>query len=171
MKRFFCFSICFLILIYSIRYECYCEYNYDLIVKSNVTEDQLSNSLYDNLSKLSSVFIECEKEFGVNAIIISSIAALESGWGKSNLAKENNNLFGWKNSDGSYKKFDSFSECIYEVSESISKNYLDKNGKYYSGGTEIDHIAKLYSESEDWKDKVKEIHDQILERCEKYEEK
>lgn len=142
----------------------------DFKSESNVTSQALENSLYYNLKDLSDTFIECEEKYGVNAIALASIAAVESGWGNSKLAENKNNLFGWRKSSGSYMSFTSKSECIEYVAKSLSENYLDENGKYYSGGTRTANIALRYSESETWKDTVNEVAKQIENRCSEYEE-
>lgn len=149
----------------------YAEEQYDFAEESGVTEQQLSNALYYELSEYAFVFIDCEKEYGVNAVLLSSLAALESGWARSDLAVDKNNLFGWKRSDGEYAAFKSKEQCILEVAESISENYLSETGAYYTGDTLVENVAEYYSPSEEWIELLKEVADGITERCEKHEEK
>ena len=171
MKKIISFLIAFILLLEPIFLTSYANSDYDFRTESNVTNEQLSGALYHNLSDLSDVFIECEKELNVNAILLCSLAALESGWGKSEIAKEKNNLFGWRNSEGEYREFESKEICITEFSEYISLNYLDDSGKYYSGGTAVEHVAVYYSESQHWEKTICEIYDLIKMRCDEYEEK
>lgn len=149
----------------------YTETRYDFANKSGVTEQQLSNALYYELADYADLFVECEDQYGVNAVLMASLAALESGWARSDLAADKNNLFGWKLNSGEYEAFESKEQCILEVAEAISENYLSETGVYYTGDTLIDNVAQYYSPSEEWIELLKEVADGITERCEKYEEK
>lgn len=149
----------------------YAETRYDFASKSGVTEHQLSNALYYELADYADLFVECEDEYGVNAVLLASIAALESSWARSDLAEDKNNLFGWKRSNGEYAAFESKEQCILDVAESISENYLSETGAYYTGDTLAENVAEYYSPSEEWIELLKEVADGITERCENYEEK
>lgn len=149
----------------------YAETRYDFAYKGGVTEQQLYNALYYELADYADLFVQCEDEYGVNAVLLASLAALESGWARSDLAVDKNNLFGWKRSDGEYAAFESKEQCILEVAESISENYLSEVGAYYTGDTLIENVAEYYSPSEEWIELLKEVADGITERCEKHEEK
>lgn len=159
--------ICMFFLIFQTKV--YADTKYDFSAKSKVTEQQLEGALYHDLSEYADVFIECEKKYGVNAILLASLAALESGWARSDLAVDKNNLFGWKQSNGEYASFESKEQCILEVADAISENYLSQTGVYYTGDTLIDNVAQYYSPSEEWIKLLKEVADGIMERCEKYE--
>ena len=149
----------------------YAEEQYDFAEASGATEQQLSNALYYELADYADLFVECEDEYEVNAVLLASLAALESGWARSDLAVDKNNLFGWKRSDGEYAAFESKEQCILEVAESISENYLSETGAYYTGDTLVENVAEYYSPSEEWIELLKEVADGITERCEKHEEK
>lgn len=149
----------------------YAETRYDFATKSGVTEQQLSNALYYELADYADLFVECEDEYEVNAVLLASLAALESGWARSDLAVDKNNLFGWKLNSGEYEAFESKEQCIFEVAESISENYLSETGAYYTGDTLVENVAEYYSPSEEWIELLKEVADGITERCEKHEEK
>ena len=147
----------------------YAETRYDFATESGVTEQQLSNALYYELADYADLFVECENEYGVNAVLMASLAAMESGWARSDLAVDKNNLFGWKRSDGEYAAFDSKEQCILEVAESISENYISETGAYYTGDTLVENVAEYYSPSEEWIELLKEVADGITERCENHE--
>lgn len=157
--------------VFVIQPTAYAEEQYDFAEESGVTEKQLSDAIYYELSEYSNLFIYCESEYGVNAVLLASLAALESGWARSDLAVDKNNLFGWKRSDGEYAAFESKEQCILEVAEAISENYLSETGAYYTGDTLAENVAEYYSPSEEWIELLKEVADGITERCEKYEEK
>lgn len=147
----------------------YAEEQYDFAEASGATEQQLSNALYYELADYADLFVECEDEYEVNAVLLASLAALESGWARSDLAVDKNNLFGWKLSDGEYAAFESKEQCILEVAESISENYLSETGAYYTGDTLVENVAEYYSPSEEWIELLKEVADGITERCENFE--
>ena len=53
-----------------------------------------------------------EKMYAVPYHTMMAIAALESGWGTSKIYKEKCNPFGLRNSDGTYKKFNSYADAF-----------------------------------------------------------
>lgn len=161
--------ISFLLVASIIHPMAYAETRHDFAEESSVTEEQLESALYYELSEYADVFVQCEKEYGVNAQLLASLAALESGWARSDLAVYKNNLFGWKRSNGEYATFESKEQCILKVAEAISENYLNEAGAYYTGDTLIDNVAQYYSPSEEWKNLLKEVADGIIERCNEYE--
>lgn len=79
-----------------------------------------------------------EEKFGVNALLILSIAINESNWGNSDLAQSKNNLFGIKAQDSNLDgatHFNSPSDSIYEFARNwISAGYSDPGDWRYNGG-------------------------------------
>lgn len=105
--------------------------------------------------------MEAESTYGVDASFLAAVAALESGWGESTLAREKNNLFGWRGADG-YMAFDSPEDCIDHVAEYLAEEYLDPDGLYYNG-LSVEDVAKHYcGGDETWVKTIKEIME-ILE--------
>ena len=136
-----------------------------VLVPSNLTADELRKGLLYELKDYAEEFIQAEKETGINAVFLSSVAALESGWGRSDVATKRNNLFGWTASSG-YKVFDSKEECISFVAERIKTLYLSPDGKYFNG-YEVHDINIKYNGSQHWEDSVTQIMDNIMNRIEK----
>lgn len=167
--KFISILISFLMIISVIQPSAHAETVYDFAEESGITERQLESALYYELSEYADVFIECEEKYGVNAQLFASLAALESGWARSDLAVDKNNLFGWKQSNGDYASFESKEQCILEVAEAISEKYLSETGAYYTGDTLIYNVAQYYSPSKEWMELLKNVADGIIERCEKYE--
>lgn len=103
------------------------------------------------------VFYNMEQEYGINGIFIASIGIHESAWGTSAIAREKNNLFGYRAYDRSpmesAKDFEDYEECINVVAEALSKNYLTETGSYYNGKT-IESVNKKYASDEGWARKV-----------------
>ena len=134
----------------------------DMRKKSDLDEKKLSEYMkkFPNLSGIEETLIEVQDEYKVNAILILAIVRLESGNGKSNIAKSKNNLGGIITSEKSvrvYKSFDTKSDCVIYMAKLLGENYLTKGGKYFNGHTLTD-IAKNYSASPDkWSDLVKDL--------------
>lgn len=154
------------VLILLIQIPAKAEAAYDLREISGESTESLQNGLVSPLDELACNFLACEEEHKINAIMLASIAALESGWGTSDLSENSNNLFGWTNNDGEFMEFDSKEECIQYVAQAISEKYLNEDGEYYSGGTTIEHIASLYCDQPEWEKEVNGIIFDIMWRIE-----
>ncbi len=105
---------------------------------------------------LEDVILEMEEEYGINAFFTIAVMKLESGHGKSRLAKNKNNLFGLNAIDGdAYNKAFSFKtkgDSIEKFGKLISKNYIGKGLKT------IEKVAKKYCPTDDnWPKLVKSI--------------
>ncbi|MBB3113495.1 flagellum-specific peptidoglycan hydrolase FlgJ [Paenibacillus phyllosphaerae] len=90
---------------------------------------------------LEEVILAVEEEYGINAYFTIAVMKLESGNGKSKLAKSKNNLFGLNAIDGKHHKAFSFKtkgDSVRKFGQLISKSYLGK------GYTTIEKIAKKY---------------------------
>lgn len=107
--------------------------------QTNYTGEQLTtylnskaNSSTSKLNNTGEIFVKYQNQYGVNALLAASFAALESGWGKSSIAINKNNLFGLNAVDsnpGNADTFDSVEDSIYNFTSSwMSKRYL--NAKY-----------------------------------------
>lgn len=113
-------------------------------------------TLQGELAPLEDTFLAAEATYGVDARFLAAVAALESGWGKSELARKKNNLFGWRGADG-YMAFDSPEECIDHVAKYLAEEYLSSEGLYYNGLT-VEDVAEHYcGGNEAWVEMVKEI--------------
>ena len=107
------------------------------------------------LNQYKSAFISAGQKFGIDYKLLISIAILESGWGTSKHAVENNNIFGW---NSGVTKFKSVEHCIYYVAEFLSREYLSPDGMYFEGYG-IDSIAKHYNENpQKWAGEIKKIY-------------
>ena len=66
------------------------------------------------------------RRYDINATYIVAHAILESGWGRSIIARTKHNLFGWQAYDedpGQAKSFASDAECIKFVTGRINEVY------------------------------------------------
>ena len=112
-----------------------------------LTVEELADATGGNLAQYADWFLQGERmtddgETCVNALFLASIAKLESGDGKSRLAVNRNNLFGWRGKDG-WKSFGTPETCILFVADRIKRNYVDK------GYTTIDLIGSRYCPGDD----------------------
>lgn len=136
----------------------------NVLTPSNVTAEELSKGLYHKLRGYAKYFVAAEEKYGVNAIFLASIAALESGWGRSALAINKNNLFGYKNTNGKgYRAFSSVEECIYHVAKYLKSSYLTVGGKYYNG-TSVAAVNIRYCSQSHWTSKINTIANGIVGR-------
>ncbi len=139
--------------------------------KKNIAQGVLSDSGYSSvvidqklkntpMAGLGKAFKAAENRSGINAFALASIAIHESAYGRSRIAKQKNNLFGFQAYDGSpYKSAKSFSsreQGIYHVADYLKRNYLTAGGKYYNGVT-LQAIGKRYASDPQWATKVESI--------------
>lgn len=129
----------------------------DLTTPSGLSSEELAAGLRGELVNLAGEFIAAEQKYGVNAVFLASVAALESGWGKSCFRP--NNIFGWSGKD-----FVTKAECIDFVASKIAEHYLSENGKYYNGKT-VSGVNVCYNGSDFWARKVTEIMAMISRGC------
>ena len=106
--------------------------------RSNYTAADI-NRLYSlmgaNNGKLAgkgATFKAAEQKYGVNALYLVAHSALESAWGKSQIAKDKNNFFGIAAYDStpytSATKFDNVDSGILGAARWIDRNYLTNTG-------------------------------------------
>lgn len=134
--------------------------SYDMKTISGLTVEQLEVGLLYNLKDYAVYFIKAEEDYGINALYLASISALESGWGRYEF--KDNNIFGFGN-----MTFNHESECIDYVASFLSEYYLSEDSLYYSGGTTVYHVNIYYNGSDFWYDNVTSIADSILNRIQK----
>ena len=132
-----------------------------------ITSDQFSYSLIGNLKDVSDAILAYSGVNEIDPILVAAIAALESGWNSSPVAEKYNNLFGWTNNDGTYRRFESKDECIKYVCEQLKEHYLTPDGKYFEG-YEIADICVHYNGSEEWTKAIEEIYKQIQNKVNEY---
>jgi hypothetical protein len=121
------------------------------------------------LAGIGTAVIEAARKYGINATYIVAHAILESGWGKSRISIDKNNLFGWSAFDSSpYNSatgFPSRDACIDFVMRRINEWYLDPQGKYFntapvlgSGYKPSGHgMNYFYASDNEWGPKIANI--------------
>jgi len=106
------------------------EYTADEIY--SIYNGKLDSLGYLDTSKLKNkgrVFVQYQNQYGINALLMMSIASNESNWGTSSICMNKNNIFGWDAVDTSPGEsadvFSSINTCIKDFSETyMSKKYL-----------------------------------------------
>lgn len=104
---------------------------------------------------LEEAVLQVEADYGVNAYFTIAVMKLESGNGKSRLAKEHNNLFGLNATGGSNRqafRFDEKKDSVEKFGQLISRNYVKK------GYTSVEKVAGKYCPvNPEWPDLVTSI--------------
>ena len=118
---------------------------------------QSSSKMYNK----GAAFVNNQNSYGVNALLMTGVGALESAWGTSSIAKQKNNLFGLNAVDTSpgqsANTFSSVDVCIKDFAETyMSKQYLRAGWAYYHGGFLGDKASINVSYASDpyWGEKI-----------------
>ena len=119
---------------------------------------QSSSKMYNK----GAAFVNNQNTYGVNALLMTGVGALESAWGTSSIAKQKNNLFGLNAVDTSpgqsANTFSSVDVCIKDFAETyMSKQYLRAGWAYYHGGFLGDKASGInvsYASDPYWGEKI-----------------
>ncbi|RHS91211.1 glucosaminidase domain-containing protein, partial [Erysipelatoclostridium sp. AM42-17] len=123
--------------------------------KTNYTASELNsiinkkaNSSQSKMNNIGNSLINNQNTYGVNALIVASFAALESGWGKSTISLQKNNLFGIgafdSNPFDNAYSFNSVDDCIKEFTSGLmSRGYLRPGYSNFRGGFYGDKASGL----------------------------
>ena len=105
------------------------------------------------------VFKEAEKRYQVNALYLMAHSALESAWGRSQIAKDKNNFFGIAAYDttpyDSAKSFDNVDKGILGAAKWIRENYIDEGRTHL--GNKSSGMNALYASDPYWGEKIASI--------------
>lgn len=137
---------------------------YDVTEPSNLTKEQIHKMLEGTaLVTLVDAIHWYEQEYGVNGIFITSIIALESGWGESSLSRSHNNLTGYIGRSGDYYAFADWGESVQETFRLISEEYVREDGLFYNGRS-VWNINIKYCELDSWSGKIVSIGNELLSK-------
>lgn len=133
--------------------------------KKVLSDDKDVNNIFEENAEY---FYYIESQYNINGIFVAAVGIHESGWGKSNIAKNKYNLFGYGAYDsnpynGAYS-FSNYSEAIDLIARVFVKYYLNPKGtkiydgniatgSYYSGNTLTD-VNKKYATDKNWANAV-----------------
>ena len=140
--------------------------------KTSLTASQLDQYTIQMVSSgkllnAGSSLISNQNTYGVNALIMYANAALESGWGQSQIAINRNNLFGHGAVDSNpyygANGYASVDDCVkYHAKMFISEGYCDPkdySGRYYGShlGDKESGINVKYASDPYWGEKIAHI--------------
>ena len=119
----------------------------------------LMNIKGSRLAGKGAVFKEAEKRYQVNALYLMAHSALESAWGRSQIAKDKNNFFGIAAYDttpyDSAKSFDNVDKGILGAAKWIRENYIDEGRTHL--GNKSSGMNVLYASDPYWGEKIASI--------------
>lgn len=135
--------------------------NYSSADLNEMINDRVPSSS-SKMWDLGEVLVDQQNRYGVNALIMTGIAANESAWGSSSIAQNKNNLFGLNAVDSSPGEsanyFTSAEQCVKEFAETwMSKGYLyPGDSRYYGGflGNKASGINVMYASDPYWGEKA-----------------
>ena len=153
---------------------------------SGLLESDFEKVFLDNSSDTNDIFkenyksfYEIESKYNINGVFVAAIAIHESNWGRSNIASNKKNLFGYGSYDAtpyeSAVTFDTYAEGIDTVARWLALNYLNESGtvlpngetatgRYYNGAT-VKGVNTRYATDKNWSNRVfslmKDIYNSI----------
>lgn len=136
----------------------------DVTIKSHITTQQLKNVLSGTgLENFADTYVKIEQKYGINALAICSISALESGWGTSERAIKDHNYTGFGVYSAAAEGINAKSgeENLFMTAKHLYNNYLQKNGEYYEG-LSLEAINKHYCVGNEWHGKVTNIGKRLV---------
>jgi len=124
---------------------------------AEMLEDSFSRYAGGALQGAGEEFVLTEKKHGINAVALAAISINETGWGRSRLARQKNNYFGWAAFDHapyrSALEFTSREHSIEYVGSRIKENYLEPEGVHYHGPTLLG-MNRRYASDNSWAEKT-----------------
>ena len=137
----------------------------DLSKPTNYTAEELDkvyslmNIKGSRLAGKGAIFKEAERRYQINALYLMAHSALESSWGRSQIAKDKNNFFGIAAYDStpydSAKSFDNVDKGILGAAKWIRENYLDEGRTHL--GNKSSGMNVLYASDPYWGEKIASI--------------
>ncbi len=134
------------------------ELDMDLRLPSGASPDLINTYISGTpMDGLGQAFISAERKWGVNGLFLCALAAHESNFGRSAIARDKRNLFGWGAADddpyGKAWTFNSFTEGIDTVTGHISVLYLNPRGQFFTAPTPAG-MNRYYATDTAWAEKV-----------------
>lgn len=138
----------------------------DITIPSNATAEELDIAVAGTgLEGLGYVYIQVEKDYGINAIHLLSLTIWESGWGESPLATNKNNVSGFMAYDlnpyDSAKEYTCKSESIIDTAKFLSTKYTSQGVK------SLVEIGKTYASDKNWSNGINSVSETVINRVEK----
>lgn len=113
---------------------------------------------------LGDTWVDVQNNRNINAVYMAAHAALESAWGRSNIAQEKNNIYGFNARDICPAEcadgYASFEQCVRQVMAYVDEEYLSTDGTYYEGST-LRGMNVHYASDDQWAEKIADIMNDI----------
>ena len=106
----------------------------------NVVNEKFKGGVLEGKGEL---MVQIAEANSISPHFFCALIALESGYGKSKLARSKNNLGGIKGSKNAYRSFESVDECLIYMGKLLREKYHEK------GLIDINKIQKRYAPSWD----------------------
>lgn len=120
----------------------------DLTEPSKYTRSQLIQICQGEMKPYVDMFVNSASQIKPEALI--AIAAMETGHFTSPVWKSKNNPGGIQNWQGEYQVYNSPTEGIQALRTLLKSQYLNEDGRYYTGGTTILDISQHYNSNQEW---------------------
>ena len=149
--------------------------NMPLNTPSGLTREDFIKVLSNNENDVNKIFEQnaevfygLEEKYNINGVFVAAMGIHESNWGRSNIANQKKNLFGYGSYDSdaynSSFTFESYEYGIDLVSKVLVKYYLNPRGSliydgeiaaasYYNGPT-LNGVNTRYATDPEWANKV-----------------
>ena len=145
-----------------IRSKGYTTLAYTYYYKSMEGQSKYPLSNESLLYSTGSYFMQMQQIYGINPIMLLSIAANESSWGRSFIATEKYNLFGMAAYDASTQSataYDSTLDSILDVAKTLTGSYFNavSNSNFYNGsflGNKEGGVNVRYASDAYWGEKA-----------------
>ncbi len=137
----------------------------DVTEVSNITVKKMRNLLQGTkLEQFADVYVEIEKEYGINAIAFCALSAYESAWGESRRALVDNNYTGFGVYSDSSRGINASSgeQNLWMTAKFLANNYLKKGQNYYHG-VGLDGLNRSYSTAPTWAYDIEYIAIQLMD--------
>ncbi|MFC7190012.1 glucosaminidase domain-containing protein [Halocatena marina] len=137
----------------------------DLRQTADVTGGQIDTAVNavspgSSLVGLGDTWVDVQGNRSINALYMAAHAALESAWGRSDIAQEKNNIYGFDARDicpsECADEYASFEQCTRQVMEYVDQEYLTPGGTYYEGAT-LRGMNVHYATDPQWAEKIASI--------------
>ena len=131
---------------------------------SNISVSKMREILRGTkLEQYADVYVEIEKEYGINAIAMCALSAYESAWGESRRAVVDHNYTGFGVYSDSSEGINASSgeENLFMTARHLAKNYL-KQGQTYYHGVGLDGLNYYYSTAGEWAYDIEYIGTQLM---------
>lgn len=130
----------------------------DLRLPSGADPAMLDAHLADTpLQGLGRDFVALEQKWRVSAVFGCAVACHESDFGRSAIANDKRNLFGFMAYDSSpyqsARNYSTYHDSIDDFCRLISREYLNPVGAYHNGPT-VSGVGKRYATDPEWGTKV-----------------